>query len=66
MKIKVGGKYHYHTYRARNGIKEEYIKNITVDHIYPDGIIGFREKDQNIHSLVDKKHLKKGWHEDED
>lgn len=64
MKIKVGDKYHYHTYRAGNGIKEEYIKNITVDHIYPGGVIGFMEKDQNIHSMVNKKHLKKGWHED--
>lgn len=39
-------------------------KNITVDHIYPGGVIGFKEKGQNIHSMVNKKHLKKGWHED--
>ena len=37
-------------------------KNITVDHIYPSGVIGFKEKGQGIHSIVNKKHLKKGWH----
>ena len=58
MKIKVGGKYHYHTYSTTKG---EYIKNITVDHIYPSGVIGFKEKGQSIHSIVNKKHLKKGW-----
>lgn len=61
MRIKVGDKCHYHTYRVRNGIKEEYVKNIIVDHIYPNGAIGFKEKGQDIHSLVNKKHLKKGW-----